>query len=250
MIPIKTDSEIKIMRENGKILAHIMEELKNKVEPGITTKDLDRLAQSLVLKYEGIPSFKDYEGFPATLCTSINDQIVHGVPSDRVLKQGDILSLDLGFFKNGFHSDMAITVGVGEIDFEVNRLIKATKKALKRGIKKSKVGNTFGDVSNTIGRFVEDSGFIVIRDLCGHGIGRKLHEEPQILNHGKRHKGEEIKAGMVFCLEPMLAMKGEGKIKKSDDGFGFETDDNCLSAHFEHTIAVTEKGPEVLTFLE
>jgi len=250
MIPIKTDSEIKIMRENGKILAHIMEELKNKVEPGITTKDLDRLAQSLVLKYEGIPSFKDYEGFPATLCTSINDQIVHGVPSDRVLKQGDILSLDLGFFKNGFHSDMAITVPIGEIDSEVNRLIKATKKALKRGIKKSKVGNTFGDVSNTIGRLIENSGFVVIKDLCGHGIGENLHEEPQILNYGKRHKGEKIEVGMVFCLEPMLAMKGEGNIKKSSDGFGFETDDNCLSVHFEHTIAITEKGPEVLTELK
>ncbi|MCP6718127.1 MAG: type I methionyl aminopeptidase [Patescibacteria group bacterium] len=250
MISIKTDSEIKIMRENGKILASIINQLKDKVEPGITTLELNRLAQSLVLKYEGIPSFKDYEGFPATLCTSINEQIVHGVPSDRILKEGDILSLDLGFFKNGFHSDMAITVPVGEIDSETNRLVKATKKALKRGIKKSKVGNTFGDVSNTIGRFIEDSGFVVVKDLCGHGIGKNLHEEPQILNHGKRHKGEKIAVGMVFCLEPMLAMKGEGEIKKSEDGFGFETNNNHLSAHFEHTIAITEKGPEVLTFFE
>ncbi len=250
MISIKTDSEIKIMRENGKILAQIMEELKNKVEPGITTKDLDRLAESLVLKYGGTPSFKGYEGFPATLCTSINEQIVHGVPTDMVLKQGDVLSLDSGFFKNGFHSDMAITVSVGEIDYEIKRLIKATKKALKRGIKKSKVGNTFGDVSNTIGRFIEDSGFVVIKDLCGHGIGRNLHEDPQILNHGKRHKGEKIAVGMVFCLEPMLAIAGDGEIKKSKDGFSFETENNVLSVHFEHTIAITEKGPEVLTELK
>jgi len=246
MIPIKTDSEIKIMRENGKILASIMKELEGKIEPGIITKELDRLAQSLVLKYNGIPSFKDYEGFPASLCVSINEQIVHGAPSERILKEGDIVSLDLGFFKNGFHSDMAITVPVGEIPPETNRLIKASKKALKRGIKKAKIGNTFGDVSNTIQRYVEGQGFVVVKDLCGHGIGKKLHEEPQILNYGKRHKGDEIKQGMCFCLEPMLAMTGGGEIKKSEDGFAFETENNSLSAHFEHTIAMTKRGAEVL----
>ena len=247
MIPIKTDSEIKIMRENGKILASIMKELEGKIEPGIITKELDRLAQSLVLKYNGIPSFKDYEGFPASLCVSINEQIVHGAPSERILKEGDIVSLDLGFFKNGFHSDMAITVPVGEIPPETNRLIKASKKALKRGIKKAKIGNTFGDVSNTIQRYVEGQGFVVVKDLCGHGIGKNLHEDPQILNYGKRHKGDEIKQGMCFCLEPMLAMTGDGEIKKSEDSFAFETENNSLSAHFEHTIAMTKRGAEVLT---
>ncbi len=250
MIPIKTDEEIKIMRENGKILASIMNELKEKVGPGITTLQLDRLAQSLVFKYGGKPSFKNYEGFPASLCTSINEQIVHGVPSERTLKEKDILSLDLGFLKNGFHSDMAITIGIGEIDSEVNRLIKAAKKALKRGIKKAKIGNTFGDISNTIQRFIEGQGFIIIKDLCGHGIGRDLHEDPQILNYGKRHTGLEIKKNMVFCLEPMLSMIGDGKIKKSKDGSGFETENGSLSTHFEHTIAITEKGAEVLTILE
>jgi len=250
MIPIKTDKEIKIMKENGRILAQIMEELKNKVEPGITTLELDRLAESLVFKYEGKPSFKNYEGFPAALCVSINEQIVHGVPSERVLKEGDVVSLDLGFFKNGFHADMAITIGIGEMNTEASRLIKASRKALKRGIKKSKVGNTFGDISNTIQRYIEDQGFVVVRDLCGHGIGKELHEEPQILNYGKRHKGAEIKQGMCFCLEPMLAMTGDGEIKKSKDGFAFETQSNSLSAHFEHTIVVTEKGPEILTNLE
>ena len=247
MIPIKTDSEIKIMRENGKILASIMREIKDRVEPGITTKYLDGLAESLVLKYGGTPSFKGYENYQASLCVSINEQIVHGVPSEKILKEGDIVSLDLGFFKNGFHSDMAITAPVGEIFPEANRLIKAAKKALKRGIKKAKIGNTFGDVSNTIQRFIEDKGFVVVKDLCGHGIGKNLHEEPQILNYGKRHKGLDIKQGMCFCLEPMLAMTGEGKIIKSDDGFGFKTENNSLSAHFEHTIAITEKGTEVLT---
>lgn len=247
MIPIKTDSEIKIMRENGKILASIMREIKDRVEPGITTKDLDGLAESLVLKYGGTPSFKNYENYPASLCVSINEQIVHGVPSEKILQEGDIVSLDLGFFKNGFHSDMAITVPIGEIVPEANRLIKAAKKALKRGIKKAKIGNTFGDVSNTIQRFIEDQGFTVIKDLCGHGIGKNLHEDPQILNYGKRHKGLDIKQGMCFCLEPMLAMTGEGKIIRSDDGFGFKTENNSLSSHFEHTIAITEKGTEVLT---
>lgn len=250
MIPIKTDLEIKIMRENGKILASIMREIKDRVEPGITTKDLDGLAESLVLKYGGIPSFKGYENYPASLCVSINEQIVHGIPSEKILQEGDIVSLDLGFFKNGFHSDMAITVPIGEIIPETNRLIKAAKKALKRGIKKAKIGNTFGDVSNTIQRFIEDQSFVVIRDLCGHGIGKNLHEEPQILNYGKRHKGLDIKQGMCFCLEPMLAMTGEGKIIKSDDGFGFKTENNSLSAHFEHTIAITEKGTEVLTIFK
>ncbi len=250
MIPIKTDKEIKIMRENGKILAQIMEELKNKVELGITTLELNRLAESLVFKYEGKPSFKNHEGFPAALCISINEQIVHGVPSERVLKEGDVVSLDLGFLKNGFHADMAITLGIGEIDPETSRLIKASKKALKRGIKKSKIGNTFGDISNTIQRYIEDQGFVVVKDLCGHGIGKELHEEPQILNYGKRHKGAEIKQGMCFCLEPMLAMTGDGEIKKSEDGFAFETQNNSLSAHFEHVIVITEKGPEILTNLE
>lgn len=250
MIPIKSDLEIKIMRENGKILASIINKLKDKVEPGITTLELDRLAQSLVLKYEGKPSFKNYEGFPAALCTSVNEQIVHGVPSERVLKEKDVLSLDLGFFKNGFHSDMAITISIGEVDPEASRLIKAAKKALKRGIKKSKVGNTFGDISNTIERHIKSQGFVVVKDLCGHGIGRDLHEEPQILNYGKRKAGLEIKKGMVFCLEPMLAMSGNGKIIKSSDGFGFETENGSLSTHFEHTIAITEKGAEILTALE
>ena len=267
MISIKTEEEINIMRENGKTLAHIINKVEEKVEPGITTQELDRLAESLVLEYGGKPSFKGYEGYPATLCVSTNEQIVHGVPSERILKKGDIVSLDLGFFKKGFHADMAVTLPVGEITPEVNRLLKATKKALKRGIKKARVGNTFGDVSNTIERYIKGQGFLVIKELCGHGIGRVLHEEPQILNHGKRHQGSKIKEGMCFCLEPMLSMGGGkirttgrsapqnldsslySEIKKSEDGFGFETEDGSWSAHFEHTIAMTKRGAEILTSL-
>lgn len=234
------------MKEGGKILAEIIEQLKEKVRPGITTKELNRLASSLILKYGGKCSFKGEEEFPACLCTSINEEIVHGVPSNRILKEGDIISLDLGLFYKGFHTDMAITVSVGKVDPEIQRLIRVTKKALKRGIKKARPGNTIGDISNTIQRYVESQGFNVIRDLCGHGIGKDLHEDPQVLNYGKRHSGSQLKEGMVLCLEPMVSM-GDYKIKKSKDGFGFETQDGSISAHFEHTIAVTKNGCQVLT---
>ena len=249
MIKIKSPEEIKIMAEGGKILASIMKELEKKVRPGITTKELDRFAESLILKSGGKCSFKGYQDFPACLCTSINEEIVHAVPSNRVLKEGDIISLDLGILYKGFHTDMAITIPVGKIDPEVQRLMRVTKKALKRGIKKVRPGNTFGDIGNTIQRYVESQGFNVVRDLCGHGIGKELHEEPKILNYGKRHSGEEIKEGMTFCLEPMVTI-GDWKLKKSKNGHGYETADGSLSAHFEHTIAVTKKGCQILTELK
>lgn len=246
MIPIKSKEEIKIMAEGGKVLAKIMAELKKVVKPGIKTKDLDRFAEDLILKYGGRCSFKGYERFPACLCTSLNSEIVHVVPSNRILKEGDILSLDLGIFFKGFHTDMALTIPVGKISQEAQRLIRVTKKALKRGIKKIRPGITFGDLGNTIQRYVESQGFNVVRELCGHGIGKKIHEEPQILNYGKRRSGLEIKEGMVFCLEPMVTV-GHWKLKKSADGFGYETQDGSLSCHFEHTVAVTKNGCQVLT---
>ncbi len=246
MIKIKTPEEIKIMREGGKILAGIMKELEKMVKPGITTKELDRAAEALILKSKGKPSFKKYQGFPAALCVSVNEEIVHVAPSERKLKQGDIISLDLGILFKGFHTDIAVTIPVGEVKPEIQRLIRVTKKALKRGIKKVRPGNTFGDIGNTIQRYVESQGFSVIKDLCGHGIGKEIHEDPQILNYGKRRTGSEIREGMVFCLEPMVAM-GDWKIKKSKDGYGFQTADECLSAHFEHTIAVFKNGCQILT---
>ncbi len=246
MIKIKTKKEIEIMREGGRILARVMDELKRKVEPGVNTEELDRVAEALIFKFGAIPAFKGYDNFPATLCTSVNQVIVHGVPSDYKLKNGDILSLDLGLVWKGFFSDMAVTVPVGKVDFEILRLIKVTKKSLKLAIKKARVGNTFGDIGNTIQRYVESQGFNVVRELCGHGIGKDLHEEPQVLNYGKRHEGEEIKEGMVFCIEPMVTM-GDWHIKKSPDGFGWETKDNSLSAHFEHTVAITKTGCQILT---
>ena len=245
MISIKSPKEIEIIAQGGKILAQIMKELEKNVRPGIATKELEEIARELILKSGGKCSFLGYKGFPACLCVSVNEEIVHGVPSSKRLKAGDIVSLDMGLFFKGFHTDMAITVPVGEIEPETRRLLRVTKKVLKLAIKKVRPGIRFGDIGNLIQRYVESQGFNVIRDLCGHGIGRKLHEEPLVLNFGKRGTGPEIKEGMTFCIEPMVTM-GNFRIKKIDK-FGFKTADNSLSCHFEHTIAVTEKGSRILT---
>lgn len=246
MVTIKTPQEIKIMAKGGQILAKIMRELKTNVRPGITTKELDKLAEELIFNYGVKPAFKGYNGFPAVLCTSINEQIVHGVPSNRELIEGDILSLDFGVICDGFYSDMAVTVPVGSIDPETNRLIRITKKALKRAIGRVKVGKTIGDIGHAVENYVEGQGFKIVKELCGHGIGKTLHEKPDILNFGKRHKGLELKSGMVLALEPM-AVIGNSRIKKGPDGFCYQTINNGLSAHFEHTVAVTDKGPKILT---
>ncbi len=260
MITIKSKEEIGIMTEGGKILAGIMERLKKEIKPGITTKTLDRLTESLILKSGGKCSFKGYQGFLACLCASINEEIVHAAPSERKLKEGDIISLDLGILYRGFHTDMAITVPVGEIVPEIQRLIQVTKKALEIGIEKVKPGNYIGDISKAIQKYVESQGFNVVRELCGHGIGRKIHEAPQILNSVsfdevtvdkvKYQEDAKIKLieGMVLCLEPMVTV-GDWRIKKSKDGFGYETKDGSLSAHFEHTIAVTKDGAKILTVI-
>jgi len=258
MITIKTPEEVEIIAEGGKILAKIMKELENNVKPGITTKELDRLAESLIFKYGGECSFKGYQNFPTCLCTSINEEIVHAVPSDRVLKEGDIISLDIGMKYKGFNTDMAITLPVGKINPETKRLIEVTKKALEIGIEKVKPENKIGDISRAIQKYVEAQGFNVVRELCGHGIGREIHEDPQILNSVSFEKklvdkvkyvedgNIEIEAGMILCLEPMVTV-GDWHIKKSRDGFGFKTKDDSISCHFEHTVAVTKNGANILT---
>jgi len=248
MITIKTSEEIQIMTEGGKILAKIMEELEKQVKAGITTKELDRAAEALILKYGAKPSFKNYKGFPACLCTSINEKLVHVVPSDSALKQGDIISLDLGLLYKGFHADMAITVGVGKISKKAKKLIKTTKESLDFIIKKIKPGMKTSQVGSLIENFIKKRGFGVIRELCGHGIGRNLHEEPQLPNYKDVREEAVLKEGMTICLEPMVTL-GDWRIKKAKDGYGFETKDGSLSAHFEHTIAITKKGAKILTVL-
>ncbi|MDD5738393.1 MAG: type I methionyl aminopeptidase [Candidatus Pacebacteria bacterium] len=249
MIAIKTEQEIEIMRQAGRILAEIIEKIKPMVAPGITGKELDGACEALILQYGSQPAFKDYGGFPCVSCISINDMVVHGVPNDQVLKQGDLLCLDLGIKYKDYFSDYAFSTLVGSPkpeDSEKIRLIKTTQKALKLAIAKAKPGNTFGDIGNVIQRFVEYQGFNVVRDLCGHGIGKTLHEDPKICNYGKRGTGEKIVEGMVFCIEPMVTM-GNWKLKQANDGFGYRTADGSLACHFEHTVAVLKNGAQVLT---
>ncbi len=246
MIHLKNQKEIDIMAEGGKILAAVLKEIEKMAKPGITTFQLDRAAEALILKYKAKPAFKGYEGFPFSLCASVNDVVVHGYPSDYKLKEGDIVGLDLGVLYKGYNTDMAVTVAIGEVSFEAKRLIAVARKAMKLGIKKARAGITTGDIGNTIQRYVEDQGFGVVRDLVGHGIGKEVHEEPQVPNYGQRHKGQVLKEGMVICIEPMVTM-GSHVIKRSKDGYGWSTKDGSLSAHFENTIAIFKDGARVLT---
>jgi len=247
MITIKTKEEIDIMREGGHMLAEIMKELMSQVKPGVSTGDLDRSAEEKIRKAGAKPAFLNYQGFSRTLCASLNEEVVHGIPTaKKILKEGDILTLDLGLIHEGYYLDMARTVLVGEVDEEVVRLVRVCKKALRLGVKKMRPGITIGDIGNTIQRFVEDQGFGIVRELCGHGIGKELHEDPQVPNYGKRHEGVKLEEGMVICIEPMLTM-GDWNVKRLKDGHTFVTRDNSLSAHFEDTIAVTKEGSEVLT---
>ena len=249
MISIKTSAEIEIMAEGGKILAQIMKELEKMVQPGIKTQDLDKVAKDLVFKFGAKPSFLGYQDFPAVLCVSVNEEIVHGVPSDRILKQGDIISLDLGIFYKGFHTDMAVTVPVGTISKEAQKLIQVTKEALNLGISEVRPGNTFSDIGRAIQKYVEGHGFGVVRELCGHGIGKEVHEEPQVLNYLLENSEKddiEIKEGMVFCIEPMVT-EGDWRLKKTEDGYGYQTKDGSFSCHFEYTLAVTRKSYQLLT---
>lgn len=246
MINLKTEEELKIMREGGKILANVLKEIEKMARPRITTLELDRAAEALILSAGAKPGFKGHEGFNYSLCVSINENIVHGLPSNYILKDGDLLKLDLGVWHKGFNTDAALTIAIGKVSFEAKRLMNVTKKSLRLAIKKSKVGNTTGDIGNTVQRFVEDQGFGVVRDLCGHGIGKNLHEDPKVPNFGKRETGEKLVEGMVIAIEPMVTM-GDYNLRKSNDNYGYATKDNSLAAHFEHTIAITKSGPKILT---
>ena len=266
MINIKTEKEILVMADGGKILANILKELTKSVKPGITTKELDKLARELVFKFGVKPAFLNYGGFPAVLCTSVNEEIVHGVPSERKLKEGDVLKLDMGVMHKGFNTDSAVTVLVGNSSIKKFqrllgsesrskasgdysrklKLLSVTKKSLEIGIKEARIGNRVGDIGFAIQKYVEGEGLNLVRDLVGHGIGRELHEDPQVPNYGKSGTGEKLKEGMVIAIEPMV-VAGDWKIKDGDDGFTFKTKDGSLSAHFEHTVAIMEKGALVLT---
>lgn len=247
MIPVKTEKEVKIMEKGGRILVKIMKELMKNIKPGICTEDLNQLAEKLIYKYKVLSSFKGFKGFPANLCISVNEELVHGLPSkERILKKGDIVTLDLGIEYKGYHTDMAITVGVGKITPQAKKLIKVTKKALKAALKKVKPGKTIGDISSAIQKYVEARGFSLNQQLTGHGIGKEAHEPPLIPNVGQPNSGPKLISGMTLCLEPMVNI-GTPKVKTLSDGWTVVTVDKNLSCHFEYTVLVTKKGYKILT---
>ncbi len=248
MVVLKSQREIEQLKRSNVMVAEVFEKLRGMIEPGITTKELDQAAEEYILLKGARPAFKGYKGFPATLCISINDEVVHGIPGQRRLKEGDIVSLDVGVNYLGYFGDAAITFPVGEVDPEAKRLLEVTEKALYIGIEKARIGNRLFDISYAIQSWVESHGFSVVRDFVGHGIGRELHEEPQIPNFGMPHQGPRLGKGMVFALEPMVN-EGTYEVRVLSDGWTVVTADGKRSAHFEHTIAITDDGAEILSVL-
>ncbi len=246
MINIRSPREIEQLRKANAIVAEVFQRLEGKVIPGVTTQELDQIAEEYIRSRGAVPAFKGYRGFPATLCTSINEEVVHGIPGQRKLKEGDLVSLDVGVIRNGYFGDAAVTLPVGEVDPEARRLIEVTERALFIGIEKTKAGNRLFDISSAIQQWVESNGFSVVRDFVGHGIGKSLHEEPQIPNFGSPHQGPRLAKGMVFALEPMVN-EGTYEVKVLSDAWTVITADGKRSAHFEHTIAITDGGPEILS---
>ncbi|HRY52359.1 MAG TPA: type I methionyl aminopeptidase [Candidatus Portnoybacteria bacterium] len=264
MIKIKNEIEIELMRQGGKILASVLFELSKKIKPGLTTKELDELAEELIYQNGALPAFKGFDGYPNALCTSVNNEIVHALPSSRKLKEGDIIGLDLGVLwppehcascamaggcggQKGLYTDAALTVAVGKISPEAKKLMEATRGALQAGLDKIKPGRKLFEVSAAIEKYAKGQGFAIVRELIGHGVGYDLHEEPEIPNFVSAYfKDITLKEGMTLAVEPMLSA-GSYKIKKSKDGYGYETEDGSLSAHFEHTVTVTKGGYEILT---
>ncbi|HBK60017.1 MAG TPA: type I methionyl aminopeptidase [Firmicutes bacterium] len=246
MIILKTPDEIARMRRAGALVGRVLEVLRESVRPGVSTGWLDRLAENTIREGSGVPSFKGYRGFPASICASVNDEIIHGIPGGRILVEGDIVSVDVGAIVDGYHGDAAVTLGVGAVAPEAERLMQVTSESLDAGIANARPGRRLGDIGSAVQAFVEANGFSVVRDFVGHGIGRKMHEEPQIPNFGRPGEGIRLRAGMVLAIEPMVNAGGH-EVRILGDGWTACTLDGLLSAHFEHTVAVTEDGPEVLT---
>lgn len=247
MIHRKSTAEIEIMREGGQAVATVLHGMKGFVRPGITTMDIALEAENRARELDVVPAFKGYNGYPAAICVSVNEEVVHGIPSrTKVLKEGDIVGLDFGALHKGFYADAAVTLPVGKQEANTLRLLKVTREALYKGIESAVVGNRIGDISHAVQSHVEGEGFSVVKVFVGHGIGRNLHEEPQIPNFGESQWGVRLKKGMTLAIEPMVNVGSEG-VEVLEDGWTAVTADRSLSAHFEHTIAVTENGPEILT---
>ena len=246
MIIIRSPREIEQIRKANVVVAEVLERLRTLVVPGVTTDELDGISEDIILSKGAVPAFKGYRGYPKTLCISINEEVVHGIPNKRKLKEGDIVSIDVGTNLHGYFGDAAITLPVGEVHPEAKRLLEVTEKALYIGIGMAKVGNRLFDISHAVQVWVESNGFSVVRDFVGHGIGKSLHEDPQIPNFGPPNQGPRLEKGMIFALEPMVN-EGTYEVRVLDDGWTVVTADGKPSAHFEHTIAITDGEPEILS---
>jgi len=249
MIIRKSKLEIERMRAAGQIVARVLKKLSEMVEPGLTTLELDQEAERLIVGAGAYPTFKGYHGYPRSICASINDEVVHGIPSKRKLREGDIVGIDCGATYMGYVGDAAVTVPVGNVSEPVRQLLDATRKSLYRAIEKCRVGNRLGDVCNAVQSCVEPLGYSIVRNYCGHGVGRAMHEEPQVPNYGKPGTGPVLREGLVIAIEPMINL-GHEDVKVLSDGWTVITMDGQPSAHFEHTVAITREGPQILTLLD
>lgn len=246
MIIIKSDQQIEYMKRAGKVVGDTLARIEEIIKPGITTVEIDKLAEEIILKQGAKPSFKGYSGFPASICASVNDEVVHGFPDTRILQEGDIVSIDCGAMLNGYHGDAARTFGVGNISRDAAKLIQVTEDSFFQGFKKALIGNRLTDISYEIQMYIESFGFSVVRDYVGHGIGRSIHEEPEIPNFGRPGRGPRLVRGMVLAIEPMVNM-GKYNVKTLQNEWTVVTVDGSLSAHYENTIAILDEGPEILT---
>ncbi|PTM54663.1 type I methionyl aminopeptidase [Desmospora activa] len=246
MIILKSSKEIERMRRAGRVVYEAHQLIREAIRPGITTKEIDRIVDSYIRKQGATPSFKGYNGFKGSVCASVNEELVHGIPGERVLEEGDIITVDIGAFLDGYHGDSAWTYPVGTISAEASRLLEVTEDSLYRGLKQALPGNRIGDISHAIQTIVEEAGFSIVREYVGHGVGQNLHEEPSVPNFGPPGKGPRLKPGMTLAVEPMVNV-GSRHVKTLGDNWTVVTEDGSLCAHFEHTIAITEDGHEILT---
>lgn len=249
MIILKTDEEIEILRENNLLVSQTLAEVAKHIRPGVTTLKLDGIAEAFIRDHDAVPGFKGYGGFPNTLCTSVNDQVVHGIPSGYQLKEGDIISVDCGVIKNGFYGDSAFTFSVGEVDEQKLLLMRVTRESLLKGVEQAVAGKRVGDIGFAVQHHAESFGFTVVRELVGHGLGRNLHEAPEVPNYGKRGRGPKLKERMVICIEPMINM-GVKDVYQDQDGWTIHTGDRKPSAHFEYAVAIRQDHADVLTTYE
>ena len=249
MIYYKTEEEIELVRKSSLLVAKTHAEIAGLIKPGITTLALDKIAEEFIRDNGGVPAFKGYGGFPNTLCMSPNEQVVHGIPNDKFLENGEILSVDCGVVMNGYYGDSAFTYEVGEVDAETKQLLKVTKESLYKGIEQAVAGNRIGDIGYAVQQHAESFGYGVVRELVGHGVGKNLHESPEVPNHGRRGKGVMLKEGLIIAIEPMINM-GTKRILQHNDGWTITTIDNKPSAHFEHTIVVRKGKAEILSSFE